>query len=72
MPETYENWLGLINSCANYAHKTREIYQVLPYSVDFKAPRELWNPLCKSVLSKYRSISYIGLLNFLNKRKARK
>ena len=28
------------------------IYQVLPYSVDFKAPPELWNQLSKRVLDK--------------------
>ena len=39
MPKTCENWLGLVNSCIYYAHQTPEIYQVLPYSVDFKAPQ---------------------------------
>ena len=29
MPETWENWPGLVNSCVYYAHQTREIYQVL-------------------------------------------
>ena len=48
MPETCENWLGLVNSCVYYAHQTREIYQVLPYSMDFKAPVELWNPPVKT------------------------
>ena len=38
MPETCENWPGLVNSCIYYAHQTHEIYQVLPSSVDFKAP----------------------------------
>ena len=49
---TLENWLDLVNSCIYYAHQTHKIYQVQPYSVDFKAPRELWNPLSKTVLSK--------------------
>ena len=40
MSETCENWLGLVNSCIHYAHQTHEISQVLPYSVDFKAPAE--------------------------------
>ena len=40
MPETCENWLGPVNSCAYYAHLTREIYQVLSYSVDLKASKE--------------------------------
>ena len=39
------------NSCIYYAHQTSKIYQVLPYSVDFKAPWVLWNPLSKAVLS---------------------
>ena len=47
MPETCENWLGLVNICVRYAGQIREIYQVLPYSVDFKAPGKLWNPFSK-------------------------
>ena len=38
MPMTCENWLGLVKSCIYYAHQTCEIYQILPYSVDFKLP----------------------------------
>ena len=45
MPDTSENFLGLVSSCFYYAHKTRDIYQILPYSVDFKAPRKVWNPV---------------------------
>ena len=41
MPETCENWLGLVNSCVYYARQTREICQELPYSVDLKAPGSL-------------------------------
>ena len=52
MPETYENWFDIVNSCIYYIHQTHEIYQVLPYSVDFKTPGELWNRLSKTVLSK--------------------
>ena len=53
MPQTYANWLGLVNSCVYYAHQPHEIYQVLSYrSVDFKDPGELWNPLSKTLLSK--------------------
>ena len=40
-----ENWLGLVNSCVYCAQQTHKIYQVLPYSVDFKAPGELCNPV---------------------------
>ena len=29
MPETCENWLGLVNSCVYNSRQTREIYQVL-------------------------------------------
>ena len=50
MSETFENWLGLVKSCIYYARQTHEIYQVLPYSVDFKAPGELWNLLSKIVI----------------------
>ena len=52
MPEACENWLGLVNSYIYYAHQTHEINQVLPYSVDFKAPVELWDPLSKTVSSR--------------------
>ena len=41
MPDTRENWLGHVNSCVYYACQTREIYQVLPYTVDLKAPGSL-------------------------------
>ena len=30
MPETCENWLGLVNRFDYYDRKTHEIYQVLP------------------------------------------
>ena len=40
MPETCENWLCPVNGCIYYAHQTCEIYQVLPYLMDFKAPGE--------------------------------
>ena len=36
MPGTCENRLGLLNSYVCYACQTTVIYQVLPYSVDFK------------------------------------
>ena len=43
MPETSENWLGFVNSCIYSACHILEINQTLPYLVDFKAPRQLWN-----------------------------
>ena len=52
MPETCENWLSLVNSCVYLSHRTRDISQVLPYSVHSKAPGELWQPLGKAVLGK--------------------
>ena len=33
MPETFGNWAGLVNNCVYYAHPTRDIYWLLPYSV---------------------------------------
>ena len=39
-------------SCVYYPHQAYEIQQVLSYSVDIKAPRELWNPLSKTALSR--------------------
>ena len=62
MPEACENWLGLVNSCIYYARQTRDIYHVLPYSVDFKAPEELRNLLSKTVLRKY---SLFGIKDML-------
>ena len=41
MPEPCENWLGLVNICIHYAYQTHDIYQVQPYSVEFKSLREL-------------------------------
>ena len=49
---TCKNCLGLVKSCVYYVRPTREIHRVLPYSVDFKAPEELWNSLSKTILSK--------------------
>ena len=40
MPESCENWSNIVNSLIYYAGQAREIYQLLPYSVDFKAHRE--------------------------------
>ena len=57
MPEICENWLGFLNICVYFSSQICEIYQVLSYSVDFNAPEELWNPLSKTVLSKYSVIS---------------
>ena len=51
MSETCDNWIGLVNSCVYYAQQAREIYQVVPYSVDLKASGELWNLMSKTVLS---------------------
>ena len=39
--KTCENWLFLVNNRVYYARQTRDIYQVLPYSLDFKAPIEI-------------------------------
>ena len=72
MPEPCENGHALVNNCVYYAHQTREIYQVLPYSVDFKAPLELWNLLSKTVLTKYSFIWNKGHVNIWNGRKAQK
>ena len=40
MPETCKNWPGFVNSCVYYSSQTHDIYQVLRYPVDFKAPEE--------------------------------
>ena len=56
MLETCENWLGFVNSYIYYAYQTHEIYQVLPYSVDLKAPVELWNPFFNFVWKSHLSV----------------
>ena len=48
MPETWENWLGLVNSYVYYPRQIHEINQVLPYWVDSKAPGEHWNAPSKT------------------------
>ena len=40
MPETCENSLGLVNNCVYYVRQTREIYQVLPYSMELPWVRQ--------------------------------
>ena len=72
IPETCKNWRGLVNSCIYYACQTHEISQVLSYSVDFKAPGELWNPLGKTVLIKCSFISNKGPVNIWKAWKAQK
>ena len=51
MSKTCENWLSIVHNYNNYAQKTHEIYRILPYSVDFKAPGEILNQLSTTVLS---------------------
>ena len=70
MPETCENWPGLVNSCIYYAHQTHEIYQVLPSSVDFKAPMELWNLMSNTVLNKCSFVWHKAYVNIWKDRKA--
>ena len=70
MPDTFENGLGFVKSCFYCVHQTREIYQVLPYLVDIKAPAELWNPLSKTLLNTCNK-DVIHVI-FLNDRKAQK
>ena len=45
MQKPVKNWLSLVNNCVYYACQSHEIYRAPPYSVDFKAPGELWDPL---------------------------
>ena len=72
MLETSENWFGLVNSCVCFARQARKIHQVLSYSVDFKAPGELWNPLSKTVHGKFSFIWNRRPANILNGRKAQR
>ena len=72
MPKTCGNCLSFINNCVYYAHQTHEIYKLLTYSVNFKAPGELWNPLSKTVLHKCSFIWNKGPINIWNDRKTQK
>ena len=67
-----ENCIGLVNNCVYYARQTREIYQVLPYSMNLKAPVELWNPLSKTVLMESNFIWNRGPVDIWNDHKAQK
>ena len=51
MPQTSENWTGLVKDCVFYARQTHDIYQVLPYSVDFRAPGSLEIHLVRKYLA---------------------
>ena len=66
MPETCENSLGRVNNYVCYVRQTREIYQVLPYSMDVRAP------VSKTVLSKCSFIWNNGLINIWNDRTGQK
>ena len=70
MTKTCENWLSGVNIYVYYTRQISEITQELPYSVDFRARRELWFPLSKTVLSKC-SFSNKGPVYILKYRKAR-
>ena len=72
MSKTCENCLALVNSCVYYACQTRDIYQVLLYWVDFKAPGELWNLMSKAVLNKSGFIFDKIPLNILYDHKAQR
>ena len=63
------NFLGLVNCCVYYARQTREICQVLPHSVDYKAPGELWNPLIDTVFNKCSFNWNKGSVNIWHDRK---
>ena len=61
--------IGRVNHCSYYTHQTREIYQRLPYSVDFTEGGGLWNPLSKKLLSKCSFNWNKEPVNILNDRK---
>ena len=70
MPKTCEKWFGHVNSYVYCACQTHEIYQVLPYSMEFKAPVRFWNPLSNAVLDKCSFIWNEGPVNIWNACKA--
>ena len=63
---------GIVKSCIFSTYQTHEIYQVRTYSMDFKAPGELWNPWSKTVVSKCTFIWNKGPVNIWSYRKAQK
>ena len=62
-------WLGIVNSCVYNVHQTRNIYQVLPYSVSSNTPSELQKPQSKTVFNKYSFIGNKGHVDILYYRK---
>ena len=55
--------LRLVNICIYYARQTCEIYQVLPYSVGFRAPVKPWYSRSKTVITKYSFVWTKGPVN---------
>ena len=66
MLKSRENWFGFIKICVYNGRQTREIYQVLPYKVDFKAFGQFWNQLNKTVLDACSFIWNEGPVNIWN------
>ena len=72
MPAIFENRLGVVKSWVPYAHQSQGIYQVLSYYVGFEAPEELWDPLSKTVRSKWSLFGHKRPVDIWNNRKAKK
>ena len=72
MPETVK--IGSVLQPGEFTkiYQTREIYQVLTYSMDFKASGERWNPLGKTVPDKCSFMRNKESVKILNDRKAQK
>ena len=67
-----ENWFSLVNNGIYSSHQMHDIYQILPGSVDFKASKELWNPLSNTGLSKCSFVWNKGPVNIWNDSKTQK
>ena len=69
MPETCENWIGIVISCVCFARQTRDPGNAL---LDLKAPGKPWNPLSETVLSECSFIFNTVHVNIWNDHKAQK
>ena len=67
-----KHWLSPVYSCIYCVRQTCDTYEVRPYSVDFKAPGGLLNPLSKTVRSHCKFNWIKGPVIFWNDRKAQR
>ena len=53
MPGFWENWPSPVNNCVSCARQNHEIYQLPPYSMDYKVHRMFKKPPSKTAFNKW-------------------